>query len=256
MQEGKSPERPLRGLPPEEALEHWSDPAAYAAMREYWAYRNYFVILDEPHRDPRELEYERRRRPLEQSFCQRLQDGELLATAAPQDADPTASRTLLDPEIFSHAGLSWMAEAISRPGGTRLNFVEIFEPPGVPRNVRVIPEWYWDIYEPVTAASRMPSSTEAGAAGKDAGFRHDVSYRHVHINGVEFSLTRTQAKVVQQLHEAHLRDDPWQYGPALLAEARSSSMQLFQIFRRQTSPHWSLLIDSDGRGYYRLNIRD
>lgn len=127
-----SPERPARGLPPEEALERWSDPAAYAAMREYWAHRSYIIILDKP-QDPRELEYERRRRPLEQSFRKRLQHGELLATAVPQDADPTASRTLLDPEVFSHGNLSWNADTIYRRSGSALGFVEIFEPPGVPR---------------------------------------------------------------------------------------------------------------------------
>lgn len=247
-----SPERPARGLPPEEALERWSDPVAYAAMREYWAYRSCFFV-GAP-QDPRELEYERRRRPLEQSFYKRLQDGELLATAIPQDADPTASRTLLDPEVFSHGNLSWNTDTIYRRSGSALGFLEVFEPPGVPRNVRIIPQWYWDMYEPAPAASQPLASEKPGMSGKEPGFRHDAGYRHVYIRGVEFKLTRTQAKIVEQLHEAHLRDDPWQYGPALLAEARSSSMQLGQVFRRQRSPHWSLLIESDGRGYYRLNI--
>lgn len=255
MQESVSPDRPLRGLPPEEALERWSDPEAYAAMLEYRAHRTYFIDLDDPYTDPRAAEYERRRRPLERDFSERLQRGELLATAIPENADPTASRTLLDPEIFSHNSIAWMGDAVHPPFGTRLDHVEIFEPPGVPRNVRIIPQWYWDNYEPGTAASEPTSPEEAGASREESGFRHDAGYRHVQIRGFEFNLTRTQAKIVEQLHEAYLRDDPWQYGPALLGEARSNSMQLFQIFRRQRSPHWSLLIDSDGRGYYRLNIR-
>ena len=65
-----------------------------------------------------------------------------------------------------------------------------------------------------------------------------------------------QAKVVKILHQTHLENDPWRSGKAVLLEAGSASMQMFQVFRSHKDPHWRLLIDSDGRGLYRLNIRD
>ena len=97
--------RPARGLPPEEALERWSDPAAYAAMREYWDARHegLFMILPSPPPSARYQAYERLRRPLEKQFHAKLMDGELLASGIPKNTDPTAARMLLDPEVFSES---------------------------------------------------------------------------------------------------------------------------------------------------------
>lgn len=253
------PERPARGLPPEEALERWSDSDAYAAMREYWDARHegIFVVHPSPPSSARYQAYEKLRRPLEERFHAKLRDGALLVSGIPKEADPTAARTLLDPEVFSEDEIAWSSPyGPVLTGSLALSSLEIFEPPGIPRNVRVIPQWYWDTYEPEPAVSPAQAPDQAGAQEEASGFQHYANYRHVRINGVEFSLTRTQAHVVRQLHEACLGGgDPWRYGPTLLGEARSKSMQLFQVFRRHTSPHWSILIESDGRGYYRLNIR-
>jgi hypothetical protein len=144
--------RPAQGLPPEEALEHWSDPEAYAAMREYWEHRRQVSSATGKPPPPKVLqhrEYRKRRDPLEEAFHALLEEGSLLATAVRKDADPTAARMLVDPAVFSDASIDWERNDIrghSRAYGLQL--VEIFKPPGVPQNVRVIPDWYWETFEP------------------------------------------------------------------------------------------------------------
>lgn len=106
MHERSRPARPARGLPPEEALERWSDPAAYTAMREYWEHRQGVSVAAGKKPPPKVLrhqEYLRRRKPLEVEFHSLLEEGRLLATAVHRNADPTATRMLVDPEVFSDA---------------------------------------------------------------------------------------------------------------------------------------------------------
>ena len=259
MSDPGSASRPARGLPPEEALERWSDLAAYAAMREYWDARSEGLVIIVPSTPPsaRYEAYRKLRRPLEEQFHARLRDGELLVSAMAKNPDPTSARTLIDPEEFRRCKIAWdtlVGPVLSGP--LSMDSLEIFEPPGIPRNVRVVQQWYWDIYEPDQGRPTGSAPGRLRAEDEIAGFHHHAGYRHVRIDGVGFMLTRTQANIVRQLHEAHLQgDDPWRYGPTLLGNARSNSMQLFQVFRRHTDPHWSILIESNGRGWYRLNIR-
>ena len=100
-----------------------------------------------------------------------------------------------------------------------------------------------------------PSAIDEEMKPGASGFHQRSDYRHVRINGAEFSLTRTQAKVVKLLHEGHLRE-PWQFGQKILGEAGAGSMRMVHVFRSHKEPHWSRLIESDRRGYYRLNIAD
>lgn len=250
--------RPARGLAPEDALERWSDQAAYDAMLDYRDARVEVRVATGKKPPPKVLrhqEYRRRRDPLEEKLHAMLEEGRLLATAVGRNADPSAARMIVDPAVFQDASIGWEQDDLR--GHTRayqLEFVEIFEPPGVPRNVRVIPDWYWREYEPpADPVAEREAQVEAPPRAVDAaGFTQHADYRHVTLNGVEFSLTRTQATIVRLLHEAHLRGDPWRYGPRLLEEAGSRSLKLFQVFRRMA--HWTELIESDGRGYYRLRL--
>ena len=59
-----------------------------------------------------------------------------------------------------------------------------------------------------------------------------------------------QSRIMKQLYEASLTDNPWVYGKELLYQAGSQTMQLKNIFRRK--PQWRDWIESDARGYYRL----
>jgi hypothetical protein len=52
------------------------------------------------------------------------------------------------------------------------------------------------------------------------------------------------------LDEAATSSNPWREGKLILGEAGSASTRMADVFKSQ--PHWRRLIDSDGRGRYRL----
>jgi len=61
-----------------------------------------------------------------------------------------------------------------------------------------------------------------------------------------------QALVVQALHEAALRAEPWQSGKAILRTAGSKSLCMADVFKSQKN--WQALIRPDRRGADRLNV--
>ena len=48
----------------------------------------------------------------------------------------------------------------------------------------------------------------------------------------------------------HPAGEPWQSGKAILAAAGSRSLKMSDVFK--SKKNWRLLIESDGRGAYRL----
>ena len=91
-----------------------------------------------------------------------------------------------------------------------------------------------------------------GASGmKPAGaFHASADYQSVRCNGCEFRLGPIQAQVVRILHAAAKRGDPWQSGKAVLSQAGSRSLKMADVFKSKKD--WALLIESNGRGAYRL----
>lgn len=94
-------------------------------------------------------------------------------------------------------------------------------------------------------ADDAPEPPESNTA-----FSHD--YHLVRIDGQNYHLGEKQAVVVRSLHEAMIAGRPWLFGKTLLKQAGSTSNRLRDIFR--TQPAWKMLIKSDGRGYYCLNL--
>ena len=84
-------------------------------------------------------------------------------------------------------------------------------------------------------------------------FTHSHGYLEVAIDGRRISLGLLQAEVIRQLHEAALAGNPWRNGKALLKNAHSGSSRLHDLFKSKKS-EWRLLIESDGRGMYRLAV--
>ena len=96
---------------------------------------------------------------------------------------------------------------------------------------------------------------ETGFAGAAAGprpgaFHASADYQDVRCNGQHFRLGAIQAQVVRALHEAAVCGEPWQSGKAILAAAGSRSLKMSDVFK--SKKNWRLLIESDGRGAYRL----
>lgn len=96
---------------------------------------------------------------------------------------------------------------------------------------------------------------ETGFSGAKAGpapvrFEASADYLDVRCNGHRFQLGQIQATVVRLLHEAARRGDPWQSGKQVLAAAGSRSLKMADVFKSKKD--WPQLIESNGRGSYRL----
>ncbi len=78
----------------------------------------------------------------------------------------------------------------------------------------------------------------------------EQAFRKVHHAGIDFSFGAIQATVLQQLYEAAQKNEPWQNGKKMLERAGSMSFTMQNVFK--SNPHWRNLIESDGRGDYRL----
>ena len=93
---------------------------------------------------------------------------------------------------------------------------------------------------------------EVGVCCDRAGFSASADFRHVYCNGTYFRLGVVQARVVRELHRAAEAGAPWQGGKRLLTLAGSRSMRMADVFKSQ--PRWRHLIESNGRGQYRLKL--
>ena len=101
---------------------------------------------------------------------------------------------------------------------------------------------------------RLEGMVKAKATARRGGqFTHSPTYREITINGLRIALGPRQADVVRQLHEAALAGNPWRNGKELLRNAGSESTRMHDLFKSKGSD-WSLLIDSDRRGLYRLAV--
>ena len=83
-------------------------------------------------------------------------------------------------------------------------------------------------------------------------FRQSNDYREVRLGAEVFRFGPVQASVVKALYEAAGSSHPWCEGKALLATAGSASARMADVFKSQL--HWREIIESDGRGRYRLRL--
>lgn len=85
---------------------------------------------------------------------------------------------------------------------------------------------------------------------RDKNFQHSNQYRHVVCREDNFHFGNIQAKIVERLHSAHEEGEPWLYGKVILHEVGSQCHRMRDVFKSQ--PQWQNLIESDGKGHYRL----
>jgi len=76
------------------------------------------------------------------------------------------------------------------------------------------------------------------------------NYQNIRIGDQSFTFGTIQAKIIKRLHEASQQESPWVNGKQLLHYAGSNGGKLRDVFKSQ--PSWRQIIESDGRGYYRL----
>ncbi len=82
-------------------------------------------------------------------------------------------------------------------------------------------------------------------------FTHTADYSEVTLNGQPFFFDgQIQREVIHILHQASNNEQPWQSGKLVLYEAGSTNAKMINLFRNH--PGWGVLIESNGRGRYRL----
>jgi hypothetical protein len=225
--------RPKRGLSPAEAFRHWSDKVAYSELVKLAGTDDLppisfagTVIRGDPQR---ESEYCRKRHVLEEAFKRKLVDATLIGSGIPEGR---GGREMIEPSLWEvlQIELDFYEDAASE--GCRYEKIEFFKPSAIPANIRSIPGWL----------SNLPGHGSTV-------FTHDPTYEHVSLGSFTFTLGPIQAKIVQQLHEASKLGE-WRPGKVLLARADSQQIKLSEVFK--SKQNWRELIESDGRGRYRL----
>lgn len=83
-----------------------------------------------------------------------------------------------------------------------------------------------------------------------AYFHHEDGCRYVRLGEREYHFGDIQAAVVHQLVTAAKDGEAWLNGKILLDKAGATSMIMRDVFRHQK--HWRELIESNGKGRYRL----
>ena len=81
-------------------------------------------------------------------------------------------------------------------------------------------------------------------------FRFGDDYQTLYAQDKVIRFGIIQANILKQLHQASMTNSPWIHGKILLDKAGSQTVQLKSLFRNK--PDWREVIESDGRGYYRL----
>jgi len=228
--------RPKKGLGPDAALKHWSDKAAYSELMTLSGEATPPAVED-AHKFISDVglrrEYSSKREAIEVAFREKLIDREILASGIASFGE---QREVMPPSIWELLEIDYGMFGDAVGEYRKYEKLEFFEPSAVPLNIRSIPDWLAEDLK--TSGYRT--------------FEHDPDYRHVTLNGIAFTLGPIQSRVVELLHQAAIVRDPWLVGPTTLEKAGSEQRKMVDAFK--SCKDWRLLIDSDGRGMYRLRF--
>ena len=238
--------RPMRGVPFTEAVLKWGDPEVLARLAGKSG-----ISSRGRNGNRRSAELYRQ---ADLSLLERLYDRELFASGL---LTPGSNRHIIDPESLNPSRAEYSRTKsilLSRGAGTEFYDVEVFTLHAVPLNILSKPQWFQRIEAHAGSDATSGQATDSPEPLQPGDrFRHAPDYRHVVLDGLEYSLTATQALIVRVLHRA--MDDeagPWLHVEHIREQVGFESDKLAHLFRRL--PDWQILIRSDRRGYYRLNL--
>lgn len=78
------------------------------------------------------------------------------------------------------------------------------------------------------------------------------NFGKVIFRGKMYHFGTLQARVIKQLYLASFSSSPWLFGKTMLGKASAHSLTVRDLFKSQKN--WRDIIESDGRGYYRLKL--
>jgi hypothetical protein len=108
----------------------------------------------------------------------------------------------------------------------------------------------------LAAGDRTAFEKQAGrqADQQAATFAISKHFTEVTLHGKLYVFGAAQASIVRQLYEAAKAGRPWVRGTTMTGVAGTRSQKVAALFSHQIDPPWRDLIDSDGRGLYRLKV--
>ena len=235
--------RPRRGVPFEEAVHRWGNAESVARAQ------SELKALGSLNKLAKDAAY----KFADRSLIAQLYDRSLFASGIHAQE---SSRTLIDPEGLKPSSASYdrsKGVLFTFPASKDYRAVEIFELHILPLNILSKPRWFCAIEDAEDAASKaaLLQISEPRSASPLV-FIPSSDYRHVRLNGIEYSLTAAQSRIVRELHAAQqYGNNGWLHIRDLRDRAGFESDKLSHLFRRM--PNWDELILSDKRGFYRLN---
>lgn len=96
----------------------------------------------------------------------------------------------------------------------------------------------------------LPRADELAVEDAKGSELVDTDFRNVVVDGESHTFGTIQASVLHQLYLASKQGKGWLVGKRLLHDVGSESFSLSNVFKHK--PIWKRLIESDGRGRYRL----
>jgi hypothetical protein len=210
----------------EAALRDFSDPDGIRYMDEFKQFARRPPVMftgGDPDFDGH-LEWRKRRSPLEQEFLAMLRRGELVATGLAHPVTLSTKREIIPSHLWDVLTPDFET---SEAKGAGLHIVRV----------------------EVSRGAATPDGVSTGLPE----FTHNADYSRVTIRHHVFDLSGGLTNVVRLLHEASMTADPWRNGKKLLESAGYDSMFLGDVFKRH--PDWRELIEGNGRGLYRLNLK-
>lgn len=227
---------PNSGLPLEQAFKRWGDPQTYADWLAHEDARQSVSMATGVPPNERVLRhqvYARAREALEEQLRALLSRGTLLASGIREGDD---GRSVIKPSLWKLAEFSPDFDDV-HANGMKFEEVEYFLATEVPANIEELPHW-------------MGPRSEAMSADALPVFTHSPDYRHVSLGDHSFTFGDLQAKAIRHLHDASKAGTPWCPGKTILEDIGSHSSNIGMLFKKNAA--WGRLIESDGRGRYRL----
>lgn len=230
--------RPPRGICMEDAVARWSDPVAYAGMKEYEdAEQSRSTAAGNTPYELRHREFVKYHDEVERSFRQAMVEGRGVMSGITRYA---SGRRAVEPSLWDVLDLIFEFDEVNGDGRTYTK-PEFFDPAEIPKNIDPVPDWLLKLH------LRAVEKT-----GGLAGFQVKANYRLIICRGKTYRPGPVQATVLRLLHQAALSGDPLQDGKKLLAEAGAEGRRMQDVFKK-ASPV-SELVESMGNGLYRLKL--
>lgn len=234
MKAGPQPES-TNGLDPEQALTAFSDPEVVKQLEGLAEFRDKLVAGEQP---CRHRLYWRLRAALEEEFLARLRSGELRATGWFLPRSERSAREVVNPGLWEVLDLDFEFSFASDEGQA----IKID---------RVLVDLCGsETFEEHEAAA--PAGTDAGVVQPASGFVHSDDYKHIELGEHAYTFGDFAAGALRELYEARDTNLGWLSGKQILVKIGAGGLHLPDLFKNHTSPSWTLLIEGDGRGSYRL----